>query len=99
MALAGGGQDAAGFGAGERLDVDFLGGRGVDQGGDVARGLAAFPRDLEGAGQDAVDLHDRVRLEALRREPGVEGVEVFGLEPVEAVLAEAGMIQRRTFGS
>src|ERR1700683_3446592 len=52
--------------------------------------ILPLPCDFQGAGQDAVDLDDRVGLKALGGELGVERVEVLGLESVETVLAKVG---------
>ena len=89
-AVRGGRKDAVRLFTGQRLDISLFAGRRVDEQGNVVAGLAAFPGDLQGAGQDPVDLQDGVRLELLPGEPGVEGVQVLGLEAVEPVPAELG---------
>src|ERR1700728_2342744 len=88
--LGGGSQDAASLFPGQRLDVDILTGRRVDQGADVLADLAPLPGDLQRAAQNPVDLQDGVRLEVLALEPGVKGIEVLRLETVEPVLAQLG---------
>lgn len=49
--------------AGQRFDINIFADGRVDQAGYIAAGLAALPGNLQGAGQDPVDLHDCVRLE------------------------------------
>ena len=72
----------------QRLDVDVLADWRVHKGCDIDGYLAALPGDLERARDDAVDLDNRVGLEALSGEIGVEDVEMLRLQPVEAMLAE-----------
>src|SRR6266516_2524279 len=84
------GEDLACLVAGQGLDLDLFADRRVHHRGDVAAGLAPLPRDLECAEEDAVDLQDRVRLEVLSGQLGIERVEVLGLKPVEPALAEPG---------
>ncbi|WP_245177477.1 hypothetical protein [Geodermatophilus sp. DF01-2] len=66
-----------------------LGGR-VDEGGDVARDVAALDGDGERPGQDAVVPQHGGGGVAVVEQGGVELVEVFGPQPVEAVPADAG---------
>lgn len=52
-------EDAACLVTGQRLDVGKSADGCVDQAGNIASDLAAFPGDLQPAGDDPVDLHDR----------------------------------------
>src|SRR6202035_2711357 len=86
--VRGGGQDAAGLPQAQGLDVGLLADGGVDERGYGAADFPALPGNLQRASEDAVDLKNGVRFESLGGQPGVEGVQVLGLEAVQAVLAQ-----------
>jgi hypothetical protein len=68
----------------------------IDQGGDVARDLAALPRDAEGAGEHPVCAQDRGRAQAFVDERTVEAFQVLQLQPVEPVGPTPGRRCSRT---
>ena len=73
---------------GQRLDFVVAGRRGVDQGGNVAGGVAALHGDLQSARQYAVDLEHGGGCQALGFQPSVEALDVLRSEPVQTVLAQ-----------
>src|SRR5215472_2884273 len=75
---------------GQRFDFVVTGGGGINEGGYVARDISALHGDLEGAGQDAVNLEHSSRRQTLGFQPCVEALDVLRGEPVQAMLAKAG---------
>jgi len=92
-------KDLTGLLPGQRLDIHVLADRRVDHGRYIPGDLASFPCDLQGAGDDPVDLHNGVGLEALFSEPGVERSRCSGCSRSSRCLPSCGTIQRRTLGS
>ncbi|MGI5154063.1 hypothetical protein [Microbispora sp. CA-102843] len=67
----------------QRLYLNFLPGRFVDQSADVPGDDLPPYGELDRARQDAVDLHDRVQPEVLLVQIAIEGVQVFRSEPIK----------------
>jgi hypothetical protein len=63
---------------------------GIDQGGDVARDLAALQGDAEGPGEHPVCAQDRGGAQAFVGERAVEAFQVLRLQSVEPVVPDAG---------
>jgi transposase len=74
----------------QRLDLALAGRWGVHQAGDVPGDVSALHGDFEGARQYAVNLEHCCRRQAFGFEPGVEALNVFRAEAVQAVLAQPG---------